>query len=145
MALTNGDKAYLGSISVKVQTPEFAVRGRENIREFRRQMREAHEQGIEEGRDILQDVLYDRQIFDTENLIESVASKLFNRTSDIFSGTVHFNNPAKEYAYFVEHGRGEGLPPPMDPGQPFQYCKVKRIDFLHHKYKLYRHSFRQQS
>lgn len=114
MAVDSKDKAYLGSISVRVQTPDFTIRGKENLREFRRQMRAAHEQGIEEGRDILQDVLYEEEIFDTGTLIDSVASRLFTRTTDVFQGSVHFNNPGKEYAYFVEHGRGAGLPPPID-------------------------------
>jgi hypothetical protein len=114
MAVSPDEKAYLGSISVKVQTPDFTIRGKENVREFRRRMREAHEEGIEEGRGILQDVLYEKEIFDTGNLIESVSSRLFIRTTDVFEGSVHFVNPGKEYAYFIEHGRGPGYPPPIE-------------------------------
>lgn len=100
------DKAYLGSISVKVEVPDIQFKNREMLRDFRRYMREVHRQGVDEGRAILSRVLEERKIFDTGKLMRSVASRLFFRTEDIFSGGVHFNQPGKEYAYFVEHGRG---------------------------------------
>jgi hypothetical protein len=129
MAIAEEDKAYLGGISVQVKTPNFTIRGRETLRAFRRDMRVAHSQGIEEGRDILQDVLYEEEIFDTGTLISSVASRLFIRTTEIFEGTVHFNNPGKQYAYFVEHGRGAGLPPPIEAMK--EWGKRKGMTLIH--------------
>ncbi len=111
-------KSYLGGISVKVQTPDLTIRGREHLREFRRQMRAAHKKGLEQGQEILQDVLYEDKIFDTKTLINSVTQRLFIRTTDVFEGDVHFRKPGSEYAYFIEHGRS-GSPdpahrPPLD-------------------------------
>jgi hypothetical protein len=113
MAIQDGDKTYLGSIAVKVTTPEFAIEGKKALAEFRRQMNVAHRKGIEEGKAILEKVVRDERIFDTGKLLRSVSSMWFVKSTDIFSGTVHFANPGKEYAYFVEHGRGPGKPPPF--------------------------------
>src|SRR6185369_14893393 len=99
------DKAYLGSIGVKVEVPPIDFKNREELREFKRQMRLAHEQGIKEGKEILQSILSAKKYMDSGALMQSVASKLFVKSEDIFSGDVHFNQPGQEYAYFVEHGR----------------------------------------
>lgn len=106
------DKAYLGNIGVKVDIPNFLFTNREQLREFRRTLYAAHQKGIKKGVDILQKILSRKKFFDTGALRDSVDKKLFRRTVDIFSGDVHFNKPGLEYAYFVEHGRGAGLPPP---------------------------------
>lgn len=108
------DKVYLGNISVKVDIPDFTFQNREQLREFRRQLYAAHETGITKGVDILKRILSKKMFNDTGALRESVDKKLFRRTVDIFSGDVHFNKPGKDYAYFVEHGRGKGKQPPQD-------------------------------
>lgn len=108
------DKAYVGNIKIAVAIPDMQIRGREELRRFRAAMRVAHDEGIREGRQILSNILSSSKYYDTGTLFESVASRLFVRTEDIFQGSIHFNNPGKEYAYFVEHGRGPGLPPPAE-------------------------------
>jgi hypothetical protein len=105
-------KAYLGNVSVTVKTPDLTITGREQLREFRRQMRVVHEKGIIEGRLILRDILSAPKYYDTGTLMESVASRLFIKTTDVFEGSVHFNEPGREYAYFVDKGRRKGYPPP---------------------------------
>lgn len=105
MASTDNEKKYLGAIGVSVAVPDFDLKGKARIAAFRRVMREAHEKGIREGREILQDILSTPKYMDTGTLMESVSSKLFIKTTDIFSGSIHFIGEGKEYAYFVEHGR----------------------------------------
>ncbi len=113
------EKAYLGSIKVKVDVPNIEFRNRERLREFRRYMRGVHEQGIDKGRDILKRILRDKRAVDTGKLMRSVASRLFFRTTDIYSGDIHFNEPGKEYAYFVEHGRAPTTKYDEETGRPW--------------------------
>lgn len=116
------EKAYLGAIQVSVKVPDITLKGREQLRRFRREMRLAHEAGLNAGVEVLRTILSAKKYFDTGTLRDSVARRLFVKTTDIFTGDVHFNSPGKEYAYFVEHGRGPGrvgddgrrIPPPFD-------------------------------
>lgn len=107
------DKAYLGDIKARVVVPDFKISGKKRVAEFRRQMRAAHEKGIDQGVGILQGILLGEKYFDTGKLGRSVARRLFVSSTDVFLGNVHFNQPGKEYDYFVEHGRGPGFPPPV--------------------------------
>lgn len=122
-------KAYLGSIKASVKTPDFTVRGKKNIAEFRRRMRVAHEAGIDKGVETLSSILRGKKYLDTGTLADSVARRLFIKSSDVFSGDVHFNEPGKEYAYFVEHGRGPGFPPPFK--KMVSWGKRKGLTFEH--------------
>jgi hypothetical protein len=124
---SHDEKSYLGGVSVKVKTPDLDIKGKKQVAEFRRAMRLAHTQGISEGEDILKEILEDKGIEDTGDLIESVSHKLFIKTDDIFEGDVHFNHPGKEYAYFVEHGRKAGLPPPI--GVMTEWAERHGIDY----------------
>lgn len=106
------DKAYIGSINVKVKTPDFNFKNREMLRAFKRKMRIAHTEALGESREILKRHIRDVDAVDTGKLLNSVASKLFVKNDEIFQGTVHFNAPGKEYAHFVDKGRGKGFMPP---------------------------------
>jgi hypothetical protein len=127
--MDTGDKAYLGSIKTSVAVPSFEIKGKARIAEFRRQMRVAHEKGLNDGVKILRTILLGKKYFDTGKLSNSVARKLFIKSTEVFLGDVHFNEPGKEYAYFVEHGRGAGLPPPI--AKMKAWGKRKGLTFEH--------------
>lgn len=96
-----------------VKVPNLAQGNRDLLNKFRAHMKQAHIQGVNEGKDILRDVIEKKKIKASGKLLESVSRKHFVKNTDaLFTGTVHFIKPGSEYASVIDKGRPEGQTPP---------------------------------
>lgn len=103
----------LASIQVSVKT-KLKLDTKEQVRKFKKFMEPYHRQALEAAKEAMQDAIVEKDAYTSGQLFESVTYSLFTRTTDYLEGSVFFDKPGDEYAFFVDQGRKPGGFPPID-------------------------------